>query len=111
MNDPIKQVEITKFIHANSLSLIGIAESKLRKENAVAAMKNCLPSDWDFVHNGDNGPVARTVVAWRAHGSVVRKLFASEQMILLSVEIDMKCFFMSVTYESSKLKEAALGGS
>lgn len=98
LNDPIKQVEIRKFIHANSLSLIGIVESKLRKENAVATMKNCLPSDWDFVHNGDYGPVARMVVAWRAHGSVVRKLFASEQMILLSVEIDMKCFFISVTY-------------
>lgn len=75
LNNPIKQAEIRKFIHANSLSLIGIVESKIRKENMDLSMKHCIPDGWDYVHNGNIGSVARIVVAWRKQGVVVSKLF------------------------------------
>ncbi|KAF7124850.1 hypothetical protein RHSIM_Rhsim12G0100000 [Rhododendron simsii] len=72
------------------------------KENMAGAMLHCLPSNWDFVHNGDFGPVSRIVVAWNKQGSIVRKLFSSDQMILLPAEFDMKSFVISVVYGSNK---------
>lgn len=103
LNNPIKQAEIRKFIHANSLSLIGIVESKIRKENMDLSLKHCIPDGWDYVHNGNIGSVARIVVAWRKQGAVVSKLFTSDQMILLSVDIDMKSFLVSVVYGSNQV--------
>ncbi|KAG5528509.1 hypothetical protein RHGRI_029259 [Rhododendron griersonianum] len=47
------------------------------------------------------GSVARIIVAWRKQGTVVSELFKSEQMILLSVEVDMKSFLLSVVYGSN----------
>ncbi|KAF7126537.1 hypothetical protein RHSIM_Rhsim11G0143400 [Rhododendron simsii] len=47
------------------------------------------------------GSVARIIVAWRNQGTVVSELFKSDQMILLSVEIDMKSFLLSVVYGSN----------
>lgn len=43
LNNPIKQVEIRRFFQAYRLSLVGIVETKLRKENLDSAMKKCLP--------------------------------------------------------------------
>lgn len=98
LNNPTKQVALRKFIHANSLSLVGIVESKIRKENMSSSMMCCLPSGWEFIHNGDVGPVARIIVAWRKQGSIIREIFKSDQVILISVEIDMKTFLLSVIY-------------
>lgn len=99
LNNPIKQVEIRKFIHAYSLSLIGIVETKVRHENLASTMKKCLPLGWSFVHNLVSGPVARISVAWDCQHSVVTVLFTSEQMLLLSVVImHQKTFIVSYIY-------------
>lgn len=77
-NNPIKQVEVRKFIHANGLSLIGITETKVRKENLNLTMKKCLPFGWDCVHNIGTGSVARIIVAWDTQGPKVNVLASSE---------------------------------
>ncbi|KAH7846058.1 hypothetical protein Vadar_009252 [Vaccinium darrowii] len=64
LNNPTKQVEIRNFIQAHRLSLIGIVETKLRKENLDSAMRKCLPLVWCFTHNSIATSVARIVVAW-----------------------------------------------
>ncbi|KAF7129874.1 hypothetical protein RHSIM_Rhsim10G0146400 [Rhododendron simsii] len=77
---------------------LGAVESKVRKENMSTSMLCCLPSRWEFIHNGDVGPVARIIVAWRKQGSVIREIFKSDQVILIFVEIDMTTFLFSVIY-------------
>ncbi|KAI8537704.1 hypothetical protein RHMOL_Rhmol09G0045300 [Rhododendron molle] len=64
----------------------------------VGAMKTCLPNGWDYVHNIGTGPVARIIVAWDTQGPKVSVLISSDQMLLLSVQMDNRCFALSVVY-------------
>ncbi|XP_058216931.1 uncharacterized protein LOC131327817 [Rhododendron vialii] len=84
LNNPTKQGEVRKFIHFNRLSLMGIVESKIRQENMVGAMKKCLPDGWAFVHN--------------IGGPKVSVLASSDQMMLLSVQVENRFFALYVVY-------------
>ncbi|XP_058222932.1 uncharacterized protein LOC131332652 [Rhododendron vialii] len=98
LNSPRKQMEIKKFIHTSRLSLIGIVETKVRQENLAVVMQKCLPSGWEFLHNIGSSSVARIIVAWDKQGPSVSLLSTSDQMMLLSVTMEMKTFVISIVY-------------
>ncbi|KAG5543619.1 hypothetical protein RHGRI_016388 [Rhododendron griersonianum] len=77
---------------------MGIVESKIRQENMAGAMKKCLPDGWDFVHNIGTGSVARIIVVWDTQGPKISVLVSSDQMMLLSVQVDTRIFALSVVY-------------
>lgn len=61
-------------------------------------MQKCLPSGWEFLHNIGSGSVARIIVAWANQGPLVSLLSTSDQMMLLSVTMEMKTFVISIVY-------------
>ena len=63
LNDPRKQVEVRRFILEHHVSLMGVVETKVRHQNFSPTIRNCLPYNWDCIHNIGNGVVARILFA------------------------------------------------
>ncbi|KAF7152135.1 hypothetical protein RHSIM_Rhsim01G0069200 [Rhododendron simsii] len=61
-------------------------------------MQKCLPPGWEFFHNIGSGSVAGIIVAWDKQGPLVSLLSTSDQMMLLSVTMEMKTFVISIVY-------------
>ncbi|KAF7144738.1 hypothetical protein RHSIM_Rhsim04G0128800 [Rhododendron simsii] len=99
LNNPLKQKEVFSFIQSQQLCMMGVVETKIRREHLDAAVCKCFPSHWLHTTNLDtSGSTARIIMAWDPGVSTVTIISASSQMVLGKVE-GIACrreFFISV---------------
>ena len=95
LNSPNKQSEVTKFIHANHVDIMGIVETKIKDTN-IASVQNRLIPSWEYLNNSCN----RIWVTWNPNSVKVTLLKESKQLIHVLVE-DLylnKVFELSFVY-------------
>lgn len=108
LNNPLKQKEISSFVQSQRLSLIGIVETKVRKEHLASTVSHCFPSHWLHYSNIDAvGSTARIILAWDPLVLTVSSLSLSSQMILVKVaSVDChKEFYASVIYGANSSRD------
>lgn len=90
-------MEVRKFILDNSLSLCGIVETKVRSQNITSTMKNCLPANWDYIHNSGARTVARAIFTWNTSLIKADLISSSAQHITCRINHVNTLQFFNVT--------------
>ncbi|GAV83884.1 Exo_endo_phos domain-containing protein, partial [Cephalotus follicularis] len=99
LNDPSKQSEIRAFISSNSISLLGILESRVRVHNLDIVARN-INKSWSFVSNCSVSMSGRIVVMWDSSLLHFDPVYVNEQAIHRQVTLvnNINFFFVSFVY-------------
>ncbi|GAV90664.1 Exo_endo_phos domain-containing protein, partial [Cephalotus follicularis] len=80
MNDPSKHNEVRHFICSNSISMLGILESKVRAHNLDKVVRS-INKQWVYTSNHSVSLLGRVVVMWDPSHLDFVPIFATEQAI------------------------------
>ena len=102
LNQSLKQIEISKFILANELDVLGILETKVRMHN-LDKIKKALPNHWTFISNCQSNSVDRIWIGWNPSKVHLTVLKLTSQVIHVYTEsLDKSIqFYASFVYGSN----------
>lgn len=64
MNNPVKTKEVRDFLEVNNISVMGLLETKIKRQNAGKLQKK-LGNKWNWSTNYDHHDEGRISVGWR----------------------------------------------
>lgn len=73
MNAVEKQREVVHFVNRNKLGLVGLIETKLKRQKLLSCHNKFFQS-WKYVDNCDQHPRGRIWILWREAEFEVREL-------------------------------------
>ena len=106
LNQPLKQIEISKFILANDLGVLGILETKVRLQNHNK-IKRVLPNHWTFISNSQSNSIDRIWIGWNPSKVNLTVLKCTSQFIHVYIEsLDQSIqFFASFVYGVNSIQD------
>ena len=106
LNQPLKQTEISKFIFANDLDVLGILETKVRMQNQDK-IKRVLPNHWTLISNTQSNSVDRIWIGWNPNKVNLTILNSTSQVIHVYIEsLDQAIqFFASFVYGANSIQD------
>ena len=84
LNQPPKQKEITNFVRNNHIDVLGIIESKVRKENQQKIQTSMLPG-WEYLVSNTIDNSNRIWVTWNPKRVQVTSMKETKQILHVSV--------------------------
>ncbi|XP_021836060.2 uncharacterized protein [Spinacia oleracea] len=64
LNDPIKVVEIKKFLASNNISVVALLETKVQEKNSCKIQKK-IGVGWQWIMNYEHSPRGRIWIGWK----------------------------------------------
>ncbi|XP_021844124.1 uncharacterized protein [Spinacia oleracea] len=64
LNDPIKVVEIKKFLANNNISVVALLETKVQEKNSSKIQKK-IGNGWQWIMNYEHSPRGRIWIGWK----------------------------------------------
>jgi len=109
LNDPIKHLELRRFVHQERIALFGLVETRVRDKNKDK-VSQLLLRNWYFLYNYDFFCCGRIWVCWNVDVVKVDVFEMSDQVIHVSFTklATNICFNASIIYRdnNASLREA-----
>ncbi|RAL52409.1 hypothetical protein DM860_007266 [Cuscuta australis] len=106
LNTPLKQKEVLNLIHKYNLSVLGILETKVKKDN-ISSVKENLRRDWESFINNEMHQMGMIWIHWDPKRVALKVLYSYAQMVHCHVQWhEQKLeFFTSFVYGFNELEE------
>ena len=85
LNQPQKQQEVARLVHALNLDVVGLVETKVKFSNQDIIKNNIFPN-WNFITNSQPDFIGRIWVGWNPGKVNVSLLSCSAQMIHVKID-------------------------
>ena len=86
MNSPKRQQDVRSIVQKNNIALIGLVETKVRRENSSSIMQN-LMEGWQMLQNYQYHSGGRIWVLWNPKVLVISPLLVTDQILHVSATI------------------------
>ena len=89
VNDPLKQREVRSLVFGNNVSLLGLNETRVHKDNSFNIAESMLRG-WRYIFNYNQHANGRIWVLWNPSIVEVTEIFSTDQIIHVEVRIIQK---------------------
>ena len=101
LNQPLKQMEVRKYISGSSLGIIGLSETKVRTPNIESTCKQ-ISTSFSYFGNHSNHGVARILLLWDPMAVKINIITSSSQAVFCHIDHQVLSmdFFATFVYAS-----------